>query len=183
MSDDSDTRRSEDESRRVTDAAGDTGRSAVSREPDGVDYERFGRLGGGVYLVVGLGAALTMFLYALFAGSSTVVGPSAGSAELYIAAANAFTLVLQMGPLLAVALGVYVTTLDHDASDTIAAAAATGIGSAVTLVVLAVLLVVFEPSGISMDLADALVAAVGAVLGNAATGAAGAYLPEFVDDL
>lgn len=171
--------RSNDGSERLGEATG----RAESGALDDVDYERFGKLGGGVYLVVGLGAALTMFLYVLL-GSPSVVGPSTvGGAELYIGVANAFSFVVQSSPLVAAALGVYVASLDHDASATVTAAVTTAIGSAVTLVVLAILLVLFEPSGVSTSLGDTLVAIVGAVIGNAATGAGGAYLVDYAPDL
>lgn len=182
-----------------TDASPSPGHTQQENERDGggfgrdagssVDYERFGKLGGAVFGLVGLGTALTMFLFSTLGSSGTTLGTgfaggaSAGN-ELFFAVVSTFGVVVQLGAVVAVALGVLVARLDDaDGSAPQLAAVAAGVGAGATLLVLVVLLVGLAPAGTQIDVVDLLGPVVGGTVGIAATAAGTAYLSNRLPDL
>lgn len=134
----------------------------------------------GLYLTMGLGTILTLWLFVTFAGSMGVgslgSGLGTGANTLQGVASVAFALVIVAGPILTTIVAYWVGRDEgHGAGGAIAGAIANVVGVVVTVVVLFLLVVVLSESAAGLDQAVGPVALglLGMAIGVAITGAAG----------
>ncbi|WP_181685141.1 hypothetical protein [Halorhabdus salina] len=151
----------------------------------GPDFQKFGKLGLGAYLSIGLGTLVLLFLASTLAGESTsgVAGISIASEQaLFVASYGAFEFTFLLSPLLAIGLGFFVGQRASAGSSPPAVGAAVNGGAVLaTLLVLAVFYTLFKPETVSTALpefGDLLTQAIAVAIGAAVIGAAGGALSE-----
>ncbi|MHB9288683.1 hypothetical protein ACKVMT_16760 [Halobacteriales archaeon Cl-PHB] len=160
---------------------GHAGQAAYA-QGGGIDFERYAKLGGALYLILGIGIALQNFLNAALSSSSGSAG--GGNAQLFSAVSTATGTVAQLAPLLALGLGIYlVGRVEAGESAPTVSAFTAGVGTAVTLLVLLVLQMVLAPQGIQVSLGDRIAPLIGIVVAIAAVAAAGSVVAEKLPDL
>ncbi|WP_158855238.1 hypothetical protein [Halorhabdus sp. CUG00001] len=148
----------------------------------GPDFQKFGKLGLGVYLTIGLGSLVMLFLVSTLAGDSVsgVAGISIASEQaLFVASYGAFEFTIILSPLVAIGLGFFVAQRVSPGSSPPAVSAAVNGGAVLgTLLLLAVFVILFAPEMASPSFGDLLTPAIGVAIGAAVIGAAGSTLRE-----
>ena len=130
-----------------------------------------------VYLTMGLGTTLTLFLFVTLAGNSGGMG-AAGllgyNTQLAQFFAFAWILLVFLGPVITTLVGFFVgRDVGMTAPGAIAGAAANVVGVLVTLVALFVVMIVLQSSSMGSQIGQVLIAFVGIGIGVGVTGAAG----------
>lgn len=139
-----------------------------------------------VYLTVGLGTALTMFLLMVLAPGSG--GPGMGFGGFMTGGQLSGSLlfgafvVIGLGPLMAVGIGILATRWANPReSPALLAAAACGVGVAATALLLFLLGVLVLPAGGGAVIGQLVAPLVGGAVGVAVTGGAAAVMARQVD--
>lgn len=140
-----------------------------------VDSIRFGVL---TYVLLGLGTFITFVLISLIGDEDASMPFTFFEDEaLYAAASGSYMTVLGLVAIIAFAIG-YI----YHSSDAVGengfkfGAAAASVGSAVILLVLLLLAMIFEPDFVDVDLGDELPVLIATVLGSAITAAATTFV-------
>lgn len=155
------------------------GGQAVGENGDSEEVE-FAKLGILTYLVVGLGVFITFALKFLLADDDSMVyvtGLGFEDEELFAASVGAYDFILVFAPILAIVLAVYYYRADVTTEMTAKVAAiASAAGIAVTGIVLLLLVVVFEPSGVDVSIGDEIPGLLGVIIGTVIAGALAGYV-------
>ncbi len=116
------------------------------------------QLGSLLYLVLGVGMWVTLFLVLTIASDQSLLGVSLGSGdEMYTAAFSAYEYFLFIAPFLAVVLAGFLHLSGHAGNQTAQFSAAIGlVGTIVSMIILVILMTAFAPSGASVDIVDEL---------------------------
>lgn len=140
-----------------------------------------------VYLTMGIGTALTLFLFATFAGGTGGIGPSTmmgvgGGGQLATYVFFAWMLLIFVGPLVTTLVAVAVgRNCQNPGAGAVAGAISNVVGVLVTLTVLLALGIVVAASptgagGLGRQLGRVLLAFVGIGIGVGITGALGGFV-------
>lgn len=140
-----------------------------------VDSVRFGSI---LYGVVGIGTFITFLLMAAIGDDDATFPFSFYEDEaLYTAAEGSYLLVLYLVAFVAVAIG-YLYYSNDDIGDNAPKFSAVGaaVGSAIILLVLMLLMIIFEPEFFEVDFGDEIPVILAAVIGSAITATATTFL-------
>lgn len=137
------------------------------------------KIGGLAYGVVGLSLFVSQLFVYLLGDSSAVAFSGAGSDEFFGAALWALSETTLLVIFLAILIGIYFYKSTKYSEPAVKSApVAASAGWAVTAVVLLLLVIVFSPDGMEIDIGTELAGFLGSIAGVAATAALTAYLLE-----
>lgn len=127
--------------------------------------------GAVVYLGVTIGLLLSSILAQTVGSDSSILISGLGTDNaIFVAAQGGYTQLVWFGPLLAAGLAVYYVASDRGEPAFVAAAVGSAAGTLLSALVLIVLMVVLEPSSVSISIGDELIIAVVISIGAAVTG-------------